>query len=426
MMYRHLVAAILAAGLCVASLASAQFYVRSREAQSIHTLAPRMFDLKNQGTELQAAAFQQSDLLVIYGSSELEMPNAYHASTMFDTYPTGFTIFPVGRGETTSLVMLQDLAAVGSDLRGKKVAISVSPPWFFLHDRTPDFYAPNYSPLHLSALIFSTDLSYPTRQLAVRQLMQSPTLFSDDPLVAFAAQRLADDTPLDRAEYLAVLPLGKLHNAILALQDLASTYTYLRGQPTDDSRVTASSSSINWSELTGQAELESRTAANNNDLGFDNTIWSTKYAKLVAERTNQFTDAWFVDNLQHTAEFTDLDILLRGLSEMGADTLLLSQPIPGKYYDRIGISAAARSEYYARLRQVAGKYNVAVVDFEDHDNDIFFVTDPNSHLSREGWAYYDRALDAFYHGTLPELVRTDWSAAGVLPGDSAGVVAAVR
>src|SRR5262249_17377482 len=110
----------------------------------------------------------------------------------------------------------------------------------------------------------------------------------------------------------------------------------------------------------------------------------------------------------------------------GADTLLLSQPIPGKYYDRLGISAEARSVYYDRLRQVAGKYNVPVVDFQDHDNDIYFVTDPNSHLSREGWAYYDRALDAFYHGILAELVRTHWSAGAVLPGDSPGVAAAVR
>jgi poly-D-alanine transfer protein DltD len=49
--------------------------------------------------------------------------------------------------------MLQDAAAIGAALRNKKVVVSVSPPWFFLHDRTPEFYAPNYSRLHLSALV---------------------------------------------------------------------------------------------------------------------------------------------------------------------------------------------------------------------------------------------------------------------------------
>jgi poly-D-alanine transfer protein DltD len=100
--------------------------------------------------------------------------------------------------------------------------------------------------------------------------------------------------------------------------------------------------------------------------------------------------------------------------------------MPGKYYDTVGISAAARSEYYARVRQVARAHDVPIVDFEDHDHDIYFVTDPNSHLSREGWAYYDRALEAFYDGSLPQLARTEWSAGAVLPADSARPAAAVQ
>ncbi|MBV9582886.1 MAG: D-alanyl-lipoteichoic acid biosynthesis protein DltD [Chloroflexi bacterium] len=422
---RHLTAAAIAIGLIAAAVVGLRGYLYWLEARDIHSVAPTLFDLKNQGTELQAAAFRQSDLLVIYGSSELEGANPYHASNVFEAYPTGFTIFPVGRGETTTLIMLQDLASVGSELDGKKVVVSVSPPWFFLHDRTPNFYATNYSAIHLSALVFSTDLSYETKQLAVRQLVQSPTLFTDDPLVDFAAQKLTQDDALSRSEYMAVLPLGKLHNLLQSLQDDWATLEYLSARAPADPRQRLPAG-IDWQQLTHQALVEQQAASSNNDLGFDNTIWSTKYAKLVAQRTDQHTDAWFVDNLQHTAEYTDLDILLRGLTEMGAQPLLLSQPIPGKYYDTIGISAQARAEYYTRLRQIASTYNVPEVDFQDHDSDIYFVTDPNSHLSREGWVYYDRALQAFYDGSLPELARTEWRAGAVLPGDFAGAAVAVQ
>jgi D-alanine transfer protein len=422
---RHVVAGVLAVCLVGAGLTSARWYVRSLEQRAIEAIAPRMFDLKNQGTELQAEAFRHPDLLVVYGSSELELPNPYHASNMFQSYPTGFTIFPVGRGQTTSLVILQDLAAVGSDVRGKKVVISLSPPWFFLHDRTPNFYAANFSPLHVSALIFSTDLSFETKHLAVRQLMQTPSLFSEDPLVEFAAQRLEENDLLNRAEYLAALPLGKLKNALIELQDMWATYVYIRTRQ-QDKQAPRIQADIDWRELSELAGTEQMSFANNNDLGFDNAIWAEKYRRLVDERRGQFNDLGFTDNLRHTAEWTDLDILLRGLSELGAETLLVSPPIPGRYYDTIGVSAAARSEYYARLRDLAATYDVAVVDFEDHDNDIYFVTDPNSHLSRKGWAYYDRALDAFYHGTLEALARTEWSAGAVLPGDSARLAAAVR
>lgn len=425
MIGQHVVAAALACGVLGAGLAGARGYVRSLEDRDIGALAPKMIALKNQGSELQRAAFRQPDLLVIYGSSELEQPNPYHGSTVFENYPTGFTIFPVGSGGTTSLVILQDVAAVGAEARGKKVVISVSPPWFFLHDRTPDFYKPNYSPEHLSALVFGSELSFETKQLAIRQLMQSPSLFKADPLVDFAAQRLAEDGPLSRAEYLLALPLGMLHNTFFDVQDMWATYSYIQSQHFD-TQPPRTTRPVDWSSLTQSAEAEQAAASNNNELGFDNTIWSEKYRKLVAERQNKFTDGWFLDNLVHNAEFTDLRILLRGLSELGAEPLLISQPIPGTYYDTMGISAAARSEYYARLREIAASYDVPLVDFADHDDDIYFVADPNSHLSRKGWTYYDHALDAFYHGDLEQLARTAWSASALLPGDSAGVSSAVR
>src|SRR5260370_41879627 len=113
---RHVLAAVLAAGLLGGGLVSASSYVRWLESRSIHTLAPMMFALKNQGTELQAEAFRHPDLLVVYGSSELEQPNRYHASNLFRDYPTGFTLFPVGRGSTTRPVIPPALAPVRSEL----------------------------------------------------------------------------------------------------------------------------------------------------------------------------------------------------------------------------------------------------------------------------------------------------------------------
>jgi len=158
-----------------------------------------------------------------------------------------------------------------------------------------------------------------------------------------------------------------------------------------------------------QAEQEQQASADNNPFGFDNQVWTDKYSKLVPEREAQHDDAWFVDNLDHTAEFTDLDLLLRGLSELGAQPLVISQPIPGIYYDYTGISGQARMQYYTRLRGLGVQYGVPVVDLENHDTDAYFVTDPNSHLSRLGWVYYDQALDAFFHGTLDQLDPAEWN-----------------
>jgi D-alanine transfer protein len=378
-------------------------------SQYIHALAPLMFPLKSRGSELQREALRNGDLLPIYGSSELAFDNPYHASAMFASYPTGFTVFPVGGGETTSLIILEDVAAEADVLHGKKIVISVSPPFFFLHDRNPEFYATESTALHLSSLVFSPDFSLPVKQAAAKELANSPAMLSQNAQVALAVKRLASGTPVDLALYDQSLPNGRMQNARLHAQDVSETSEYIQSRSDLDPEVRRQAAPIDWLALLRQADEEQRASADNNPFGFDNQAWIDKYSKLVPEREAQHDDAWFVDNLDHTAEFTDLDLLLRGLSELNAQPLVISQPIPGIYYNYIGISGQARMQYYTRLRALGAQYGVPVVDFEDHDTDSHFVTDPNSHLSRLGWVYYDQALDAFFHGRMDQLEPAEWS-----------------
>ena len=92
---------------------------------------------------------------------------------------------------------------------------------------------------------------------------------------------------------------------------------------------------------------EQQIHASNNQFGFDNAIWSDKYAKLVAERRGKFDDASFIDNLQHTPEFTDLNLLLRGLSELGAETLKTAAAIDGPCPKRIATTTTPRRSVIA-------------------------------------------------------------------------------
>lgn len=377
--------------------------------QYIHALAPLMFPLKSRGSELQREALQNKDLLLIYGSSELAFDNPYHASVVFASYPTGFTVFPIGGGQTTSLIILEDVAAEADAVRGQKIVISVSPPFFFLHDPPPEYYAAESSALHLSALVFSPDLSLAIKQGAAKELENSPAMLNQDPQLALAVARLASGTPEDLALYDQSLPDGETETARLHAQDALDTDQYIQSRSDLNPDVPHQAAPIDWQALLQQAEQEEQASANNNPFGFDNQVWTEKYSKLVPEREAQHDDAWFVDNLDHTAEFTDLDLLLRGLSELDAQPLIISQPIPGTYYDYMGISGQARMQYYTRLRALGAQYGAPVVDFENHDTDSHFVTDPNSHLSRVGWVYYDQALDAYFHETMGQLDPGEWS-----------------
>ena len=241
----HLASALAALILGVVALEAFGFYARSLEYRSITGLAAndaiieragKLDPVKNQGTALQEAAVDSSGLLPVYGSSELnllaEYTRPFHPTILFRDCPTGFRIFPLGKAETTSVIILQTLAAVGPGLQGRKVAVSLSPYWFFKRlTARPDAYAGNFSDLHAGELAFHTRLSLKLRQDAARRMLQFPATVANRPLLRFALENLADGSPLSVVCYNAVLPLGMMHNAVLRYQDHWSVVCYLWKHP---------------------------------------------------------------------------------------------------------------------------------------------------------------------------------------------------
>jgi D-alanine transfer protein len=357
---------------------------------------------------LQQAALETECLLPIYGSSELNLHPPYnrpfHVTNLFHDYPTGFTIFPVGKAETTCLIILQKLAAVAPALLGRKVAISVSPFWFFERlTARRDGYAGNFSALHAGELVFNTRSSLPLRQDAARRMLQYPATVADRPLLKFALENLADGSPLNLACYDAVLPLGLLHNAILRYQDHWSVVNYLWTHP--EWRLSPisprSGQQLDWPSLHRLADESYLTHCDNNEFGMDNRTWNRELRQELLQRRNTGSDEAFLRALESNQEWVDLELLLRELTECRAQPLLLSMPIHGGWYDQCGITYAARRAYYQKLRAIGTRYHATVVDFADHDADLTFCRDNIGHLTPSGFVHYSQVLDGFFHDTIP-------------------------
>src|SRR4029077_4979907 len=110
--------------------------------------------------------------LPLYGSSELLKSIDDKASIFFKRAPNDFTVSPVGQAGTTSLIIAEKLAAVGPTLRGRKVAVSLSPSFFFTRELRSSGYAGNFSPLLASESIFATELSVGLRRDLARRMGQ--------------------------------------------------------------------------------------------------------------------------------------------------------------------------------------------------------------------------------------------------------------
>jgi D-alanine transfer protein len=387
-------------------------FARSQEKQYVHALAPVWFPLKQHGSALQRQAFLEPDLLPIYGSSELKTRDAFDASEVFDDYPTGFTVFPVSEMGANALIVLQDLAALGSVLETKKLVISLTPPTFFRRMIDPGTYAGNFSSLHASAFAFSTDLSLGVKAAVARRMLEYPDTLRSSRLTEFAVHRLAGNSPSDRLLYYLALPLGKLQNLVLELQDHWEAVQVIRSMEDLDERPDHHTRAINWSGLLAEADRECYRTSNNNPFGFSNKYWrqngdqiSQGHATKELRPPHDLIKAIrsMPDTVARAKEWEDLELLLQALEELKAQPLILNATMCGRFYDYCGVPYGQRRQFYQKLEDLAGRYGCPMLDFADFDGDCHFVIDPASHLSSKGWVYYAEAMDNLYQVRYAEL-----------------------
>ena len=188
----YLFAAVIACGLVAAVLFGARMVAVHREHATIVSTAPDRFVLKNQGLAFQRAAAHSPNVLMLYGSSELLMPAApERGNIFFHTAPTGFQLSPVGGGGANPLTMLQKVGALGSALRGKRLAFSFSPGWFCNVRPGTQGYKGNFSPMAATEMVFGTALDFGLKRDIAARMLQFPETLEQRPFLEFALRRLA-------------------------------------------------------------------------------------------------------------------------------------------------------------------------------------------------------------------------------------------
>ena len=374
----HLFSALIACALPIAILCGGRLLAIYLEEKTIHATAPRDFFIKNQGLALQRAAARAPNILLLYGSSELIDPVPNRASDFFSSAPSGFQVCPVGKAGTTSLIILQKLAALGSELRDRKVVISLSPSSFFTPAVNPDAYAANFSLPAASGILFSDALDLHLKTEIAKRMLQFPNTLRKSALLHIAAAWLASGRPLDRVVLTAIWPLGRLQNTLLDLQDHFEALMYILG----------GGRGIRWHE---SQRFNSRPASTNKGR----EVLTTESLGAIGSGR----DAAFRARIAVASEWLDLELLFRTLTELGAQPLIVSMPIDDTLHDTKGVSRAGRQVYYDRMSELARRYHFPLIQFEDHDADPAFLIAHREHPTPEGWMYYNRALEDFFNKT---------------------------
>ena len=386
----HLFAGIIALGLAAIIFFAARRVLIHLEHATIVSTAPESFALKNQGLAFQRAAAHSPSALTIYGSSELLRPVApERGNIFFRTAPTGFQLSPVGSGGANPLIMLQKVGALGSAVRGKRLAFSLSPGWFCTAKPGTQGYKGNFSPMAATEMVFGNALDFGLKRDIAARMLQFPETLEQRPFLEFTLSRLASGQLLDRVVFCALWPAGKIQTALFELEDHWAAVHHIRRQTKPPPQL--QEETVNWPQFIAKAS-KARPA----DAGM-----SQQPSRFDRKITRGSRDVGFRSGVKASPAWIDLDLLLRCLATVHARPLILSMPLGGDFYDHAGVSRSARDEFYRKLPALVEQYHFPVIEFQEHDEDPAFLIRHQSHLTAKGWAYYDRALDDFFHGRLP-------------------------
>ena len=380
----HLWSALVAFGLVALILCIGRVVAIHLERKTLGATACRWFPLKNQGLAFQKATVARDDVLPLYGSSEMHTESINDkAGEFFCGAPTGFQVSPVGKAGTTSVIILQKVAALSSSLENKKVAISFSPTWFFT-GVNPAFYEGNFSAQTAHEAIVGSRLSFRLKSDIASRLLEFPKTSSQSALLRSELELFANGNFMHRRAIDLLWPMAQMQRLVFSLQDHFESLSFLRKTRPVATRFR--SEELDWEALIHNAEqthvpLSEKAAGRSPD-----------YSAMRAGG-----DAGFVARIETAREWADMELLLRALHEVHAEPLLLSMPINARVYNDAGISHPAGKAYYEKFRALAARYNFKAVTFEDHDGDPNFLYGSGAHLSTAGWMYYNRALDNFYH-----------------------------
>jgi D-alanine transfer protein len=238
-------------------------------------------------------------------------------------------------------------------------------------------------------MVFGTALDFGLKRDIAARMLQFPETLEQKSLLEFALRRLASGRLLDRMVFYALWPAGKIQAVLFELEDHWAALHHIKRQTKPPPQL--QEQTIDWSQL-----IANESKAKPADAGM-----IQQPSRFDRKITRGSRDVGFLTGVKTSPAWIDLDLLLRCLATVHARPLILSMPLGGEFYDHAGVSRSARDEFYRKLPALVEQYHFPVVEFQEHDEDPAFLIRQTPHLTAKGWAYYDRALDDFFHGRLP-------------------------
>lgn len=359
----------------------------------------RLYDYLYSGVKSTSTAFtlenMSDDGYLVFGSSEFYIGKKLVPqcpAAVFGEHVTGVDMTFVGEAYDQSLWHAIAAGAYGDKVERKKVALVVSPQWFFKGNGQQSKFKSKFSYDLYRQFCDNDSISDETKS-HVRQRLAA--LGIDETSLAAAN----DDTPLDALNNVMYSFGDDLSARFKLVQAAASapekSYARKQGEYTGEP---------DWDALLRWADDSGAHACTNNDYGIYDDYWT---------RNSQFHVESDQDFKQAEDEFSDLRCFLDVCEQSGLEPLVIMLPMHGMWYDAKGVNADTRAYYYDRVRGICDDAGVAYADFSSCEYEKYFLCD-TVHPGWRGWVRIEHSFYDFVNGRDDDFLAG--GAYGTAPG----------
>ncbi len=397
----HLTAAALAC-LLLALLVAATSWNAARELRlhgSSASLEPWRGRIR--GLAAHQAALAVPTRVPVFGSSELSHNVRFRPDRLFAGAPTGFAVYPLGEPGVLLMHHVLEAAALGEQLRGRRVLVFVPPNEFATRRQSErqEFFAGNFSRVQAATMLAEHRLPDTLRDDILARLSVYHRALEIDPLIAAEAQLARRGRSSATRFAMAALQLPvHAEAAWLQFADRVRGSREVLAHPPVAQDMASLRTPIAWDSLGQVARDAYLPGASSNHYGLPDDYWRKLRDAKTGPGGLQHAGERFDAEYAKAAAWGELELLVRTLAASGARPLLVALPLPGLYMDDTGGTPDGRAGFHQQLSRFAHRAGVPVLDFASLDDKPGQLVDLQTHLSPVGWLAVDAAIDSVMHG----------------------------
>lgn len=327
--------------------------------------------------------FADNDYILLQATSELRVPIEEAPKNFFPIKGMN-NITTVGVQGWQCITHTEILGSQSTKNNNRKVAIIVSPQWFYYKNGVPpDNFQSSFAPVQFYSFLDNKKISeehkkqYTSR---VKELLRGSVLFLPEKLYAAL---YSDDDFISQSIKLVFGPYYYARKSMVKLKDKGLLYRKLKVlNDKGDEKVKV----VNWDEEFKKAEEEAKNRVTNNEYMVDDEFYNTY--KDDFEKQKGYLKVY---NILDSKEYDDYELYLNVCKDLGIEPYIILSPTNGKWYDQLGLSKESRDEFYKRARKMAEDKGFEVLDYADKEYTPYFMYDA-SHFGWEGWLDVDEKL----------------------------------